>query len=120
MSLILTLLSVTATCVPATPASMPDVETARAFIGAVNARDAVALGAFVKPDATFVMAPGEAPMKLVEILSMLVTSSDHGKLDILDISNTTDGVALRTKTGDREMNSLLKLEGGCIVSMGQQ
>jgi hypothetical protein len=119
MSLILTLLAVTATCTP-NPAAKPNVETVKAFIGAINARDEAAIGSFVKADATFVMEPGEAPIKLVEILSMLATSSDHGQIEILAATDTPDGVTVRTKTGDREMNALLKLEGGCVVAMGHQ
>ncbi|MES2442556.1 MAG: hypothetical protein V4574_06965 [Pseudomonadota bacterium] len=119
MSLTLALLAVTATCTPG-PAAKPDVETVRAFIGAINARDEVAMGRFVKADATFAHAPGEATMKLTDILSMLVASNDHGQIDIVDVTSTADGIAVRTKTGDREMNSTLRLEGGCIVAMGQQ
>ena len=115
MSLVLSILAVTATCVPVDTPKLTKIETVTAFFTALNAGDQPGMGALIKPGTQFVLAAGDT-LDLAQLLGMLPAGA---RLDASDIKLDTDGnVTANTVTSDGVKGvALVKVEGGCITEL---
>jgi hypothetical protein len=120
MSLLLALLSVTATCTPDPTRAGAGPERVRAYIAAINARDEAAIGRFITPDATF-SPPGGAPMPLAEVMTGLLETPGAERLDVIEATAREDGVILRTRSASGSpASAVVRIDGGCIWRFTQQ
>lgn len=120
MSLLLALMSVTATCTPDPALAGAGPERVRAYIAAINRRDEAAIGRFLKPGATY-SAPRIDPLPLAEVMTSLVATPDAEALEVVEATARGDGVILRTRTATSgaAARATVRLDGGCVSRFAQ-
>ncbi len=120
MSLLLALLSVTATCTPDPARAGAGPARVRAYIAAINARDEAAIGRFITRDATYA-GPGMEPMPLADVMTGLLETPGAERLDVTEATASGDGVILRTRSASgAPARALVQIDGGCIWRFTQQ
>ena len=118
MSLVLSMLAVTATCVPVDNPRLTKIETVATFFAALNSGDQPGMGALIKPGTRFILGPGDT-LDLAELLGMLPPGS---RLDISNVTLDTDGnVTADTLSSDGTRGmAVIKVEGGCITEVASK
>jgi hypothetical protein len=116
MSLILSMLAVTASCVPNAASPRPGTAVVQDFYTAVKANDEAAVGSLIKPGTLFVQ--GSHTVDLATLLTMLL-ANDLSPLQLVDITDTPEGVRMRSTTGNRSTTAYFQIDGGCITEMKQ-
>lgn len=120
MPLMLSLLAITASCVPAAKPAQTDVAVATSFFAAINANDQTALGALLKPGARYISPSQQIDFDLAETLGII--GERGAQLKLLDAKPGTEKgtVTIRTQiAGDPEQIGTVKVEGGCVAGMVQ-
>lgn len=119
MSLLLALMSVTATCTPDPALADAGPRRLRDYIAAINTRDEVAIGRFLAPNATFSM-PNVDPMPLAEVMTQTVGTPEAERLEVVEATARGDTVVLRTRTpSGATASAAVRLDGGCIRQFTQ-
>ena len=118
MSLVLSLLTVTATCVPADAPTLTKLEVATNFFAAFNKGDHAAMGALIKPGARMLMGPGDA----MDLAGLLSNVPPNAQLEVKDMTLDDAGnVVVRTHSSDgTDATGMIKIEGGCIAELSHQ
>jgi len=115
MTLLLALLSVTATCTPDPALANAGPQRVRDYIAAINTRDAAAVGRFIKPGAVY-SSPVVASDTLVNVLAQLLELPDAEPLEVVEASLYGGGVFLRTRTRSNQSGrAIVELDGGCVT-----
>ena len=119
MSLLLSLLSVTASCTPAAAPAADNAAIVRKFFAAVNANDDAAIGALLKPGAGYYSEADDMDLPLAELLTLLTAQKKGGQLKLVDLApgdqNEVEFVT-QAEGGPKKVGMVL-LEGGCITDM---
>lgn len=115
MSLVLSMLAVTATCVPVDKPKLSKVETVTAFFAAINTGDHPGLGALIKPGSRVTLGPGDT-LDLAELLGMIPAGM---RIDPSNIKLDAEGdVTADTLASDgTKGTAVIKVEGGCITGL---
>jgi hypothetical protein len=115
MSLLLALLSVTATCTPDPALADTGPQRVRDYIAAINARDPVATGRLIKPGAVY-SSPVIAAESLADVLTRLLAMPNADRLDVIEAVPRGGGVFLRTFTASGASGrAIVELDGGCVT-----
>ncbi len=115
MHLLLALLSVTATCTPDPALAARGPERVRAYFAAINARDAAAIGRFIRPGTTFSM-PGIAGLPLDEVMTGFIETPQAEQLEVVETRADGDQVTVRTLAvpSRTPASATVRLDGGCV------
>ncbi|MDF7774484.1 hypothetical protein P1X14_04430 [Sphingomonas sp. AOB5] len=120
MPLMLSLLAVTASCVPVAQPAKTDVATTRSFFAAINANDQAVLGTMVKAGSRYLSPSQQIDFDLVETLGMIGERGAQLKLIDATPASEKDSVTIRTQiAGQPEQVGTVKLEGGCVTGLVQ-
>lgn len=121
MHLLLALLPVAATCVPDAALAGEGAIRVRAYFVAINARDADAVGRFLRPGATY-SRPGLEALPLAGVMTQLLETPQAERLDVVEATARGDRVFVRTQTfpsGTRASATVL-FDGGCVSRFVQE
>lgn len=120
MSIVVSLLAITATCTPVTMTPPMNDAIVRKFFAAIAANDEAAIGALLKPGARYFEPDDSKGLPLDELLGLMTAQKKGGMLKLIDLAETDkpDEVEIVTQAEDEPKRvGLVKLEGGCIVEM---
>ena len=119
MSLLIALMSVSATCNPDPSLAGAGPRRVRAYFAAINARDESAIGRFLMPGATYSNARVRR-MPLAEVMTSLVATPEAERLDVIEATARGDRVFLRTRTpSGSQASATVRLDGGCLAEFVQ-
>ncbi len=119
MSLLLALMSVTATCTPDPALAAAGPQRVRAFIAAINARDEARIGHHLAPGATY-SGSGVDAIPLAAVMTDLVATPEAERLDVIGAEARGDDVVLRTRSASGVgASAIVRLDRGCIRRFAQ-
>jgi hypothetical protein len=115
MPLMLSLLAVTATCVPSVNPDNTNSQVVEKFFAALNAADQEGMGSYLKPGAMFVIGPGDQ----LELAGFLGSLSPGARIDVSNVKSAEgNSVTLDFKSSEGNAGqATVKLEGGCITQL---
>ncbi len=115
MHLLIAVLSITASCTPDPSLAARGPERVRGYFAAINARDAAAIGRFIRPGATFSM-PGVPGLPLDEVMAGFIGTPEAEQLEVVEARADGDRVAVRTLAipSRTPASATVRLDGGCV------
>ena len=123
MSIVVSLLAVTATCTPVTMPPPINDAIVRKFFAAIAANDDAAIGKLLKPGARYFEPDDSKGLPLDELLGMMTAQQKGGMLKLVDLAATDKPgvieIVTQAEDGPKRVGRV-KLEGGCIAEMEAQ
>lgn len=118
MSLLFALSAVVATCTPNPAFAGSGEERVRAYLAAVDTRNAAAIGLMITPDSMFGNRDGlSAPLHLV--MTNVLTSQAGLRLRVTEVTARGSHFVAQTRANDQTTTEMtVTLDGGCVKSLG--
>ncbi|HTU10228.1 MAG TPA: hypothetical protein VMG08_04950 [Allosphingosinicella sp.] len=120
MSLLLALLSVTATCTPSPALADAGPERVRAYFAAINNRDGPAIGRFIRAGAVFTGPNLAEGMPLADVMTLMLDIPEAQRLEVTEARMRDGDIYVQTRTPSGATASAnVRLDGGCISRFAQ-
>lgn len=125
MSVLVTMLLVSATCQPVTGGTSEarHAQIVRAFLSHVSGGDAEAAAGLVTPQANFVDTVEEDTVSVEAMLDLMQESPPQARLVYLDRVGTANTIAVKSRieddSGSDDQIMVFNMAGGCITGIYQ-